>query len=231
MTANARVRQAMTKLAQSLSRPSELGDTLLALTRSACETIPGIDYASINILHSDGRLETLGATDPIVVQLDELQAALSEGPCYDAADDRDMYLSEDLQRDPRWPAYGPKAAAMHIEAQMGLTLPTGTSDRAALNLYAREAGTFGDAADLAEMFAASAGITLGFARTLDTLTVALRTRTDIGKAMGIVMERYAIDSDRAFRFLVRVSQKSETRLPDVAADVVASIAPGSPPTP
>jgi ANTAR domain len=43
---------------------------------------------------------------------------------------------------------------------------------------------------------------------------------DIGKAVGILMERYRLDSDRAFQLLVRTSQDSNTKLRDVAAGII-----------
>ena len=49
---------------------------------------------------------------------------------------------------------------------------------------------------------------------------ALHTSRTIGMAMGIVMERYQLDSDRAFVYLSRVASTSETRLRNVAAQLV-----------
>jgi AmiR/NasT family two-component response regulator len=40
-------------------------------------------------------------------------------------------------------------------------------------------------------------------------------------AIGIVMERYGVEEDRAFAFLVRVSQDSNVKLREVAADIIA----------
>jgi AmiR/NasT family two-component response regulator len=61
---------------------------------------------------------------------------------------------------------------------------------------------------------------LGFAHTVDHLNTALESRKAIGQAVGIVMERYAIDEDRAFDFLVRTSRDSNVKLRDIAADIV-----------
>jgi hypothetical protein len=223
MPTHPKVRQAMAEIAESMSRPQDVDATLERLTRSAVQTVPGVDVASINVLHRDGALKTLAPTDPIAVELDRLQSVLEEGPCYDAAEGRTHYVCEDLRNDPRWPRYGPQAADVGIGAQMGLDLPASERGRAALNLYARSAGPFGDAAEVAELFASSAALAMGFAQTLDTLTGALKTRTEIGKAIGIVMERYQIDSDRAFQFLVRLSQDTNTRLHDVALDISSSL--------
>lgn len=223
MPSNQAVRQTMASLAETLRRPTELDETLAALTAAARDTIPGVDYASISIVHPDGRLETMAPTDPLIVKCDLLQAELQEGPCYDAATEDDVFVSENLAEDPRWPAYGPKAAELGIGAQMGLDLHPqsgGSGDRAALNLYAHGTWLFVDAYETAEMFASHASLVLGFARSVDHLGQALETRRTIGQALGIVMERYAIDEDRAFEFLVRVSKDSNVKLRLIAQDIV-----------
>ena len=64
----------------------------------------------------------------------------------------------------------------------------------------------------------------GFGTAVDHYTSALESRRAIGMAIGIVMERYQIDDDRAFAFLVRVSQHSNVKLRDVAADIISETA-------
>jgi len=225
MPSNHAVRQAMARLADTLRRPTELDETLAALTVAARDTIPGVDYASVSIVHPDGRLETKAPTDPLIAKCDLLQSELQEGPCYEAATEDGVFVSENLAEDPRWPSYGPKAAELGIGAQMGLDLhapgETGAGgDRAALNLYARRTWLFVDAYETAEMFASHASLVLGFARSVDHLGQALATRKTIGQALGIVMERYTIDEDRAFEFLVRVSKDSNVKLRLIAQDIV-----------
>jgi AmiR/NasT family two-component response regulator len=63
---------------------------------------------------------------------------------------------------------------------------------------------------------------MGWAKQEQTLTEALATRNLIGQAVGIVMERYQLDSDRAFAFLVRLSQSANKKLRTVAATLVDS---------
>jgi AmiR/NasT family two-component response regulator len=42
----------------------------------------------------------------------------------------------------------------------------------------------------------------------------------IGQAIGLVMARYRINEERAFQFLVRASSTSNTKLRDIAREVV-----------
>lgn len=46
------------------------------------------------------------------------------------------------------------------------------------------------------------------------------TRKVIGQAVGTVMERYQLDEDRALMYLAQVSQHSNVKLRDVAAELV-----------
>ena len=51
----------------------------------------------------------------------------------------------------------------------------------------------------------------------------MASRGMIGQAIGITMELCHTNEDRAFDFLVRVSNNSNVRLREVAADIVAGI--------
>jgi AmiR/NasT family two-component response regulator len=52
------------------------------------------------------------------------------------------------------------------------------------------------------------------------LKEALETRGEIGKAQGILMERYGLDADAAFDTLVRLSQHTNRKLRDVSVELV-----------
>jgi AmiR/NasT family two-component response regulator len=52
------------------------------------------------------------------------------------------------------------------------------------------------------------------------LKVAVDARKLIGQAMGILMERYSLDSDRAFEVLRRYSQDTNTKLHEVAQQLI-----------
>jgi AmiR/NasT family two-component response regulator len=52
---------------------------------------------------------------------------------------------------------------------------------------------------------------------VDGLKVALGTRTVIGKAMGVIMEREGVNETEAFEMLKTMSQHTNVKLRDVAA--------------
>lgn len=209
----------MADVAQNLGDSTGTEDTLTRITRCACDTIPGADYASISVRYPDGHLITLGPTHEVTSRADSLQYSLREGPCYDAASSKSVVSSEDVETDPRWPSYGPAAADLGLKSQLALLCYENSQSRGALNLYSRQTGLT-DQHEMAELFAKHAAVAMGYVYTVDGLHDALTARKVIGQAIGITMERYELDEDRAFEFLVRVSQTGNVKLRDIAAEIV-----------
>ena len=73
---------------------------------------------------------------------------------------------------------------------------------------------------MAELFATHAAVAFGKARDIDNLTVALKSRTVIGQATGLVMAKYDLDQDAAFAFLQRTSSHLNMKLRQVAEQIV-----------
>ena len=215
------VAEVMSEVAAALQSPMDLDETLELITRSAADTIPGIIEASISITTKDREIKTLAPTGPVVTRADHLQYELGEGPCLDAALDDPIVAVNDLAADPRWPDFGPKAAALGFGSQVAFQFRAEPHVRGALNLYALEPNSIDqDSVQLGSMFAGQIAVAMGWARQDQTMTEALATRNVIGQAVGIVMERYQLDSDRAFAFLVRLSQTRNTKLRTVATALV-----------
>ena len=213
----------MREIADSLTRPSKLDDALDRITAAAVETVPGADYASISTRHPDDRLETSAATGDLPRRMDEMQYELREGPCYETVvdDDEAAVYSADVGDDGRWPRFGARAADAGLRSQLAIQLDSRDGTAMSLNLYSQTADAFREDRDLAQLFASHARVALGFAAELKTLQGAVGTREVIGKAIGILMFKYNLTSERAFEFLVRLSQNSNIKLRDVAARIVA----------
>ncbi|TCC44384.1 ANTAR domain-containing protein [Kribbella pittospori] len=212
-------------LAQQLARtltPGDLDHTLSRITAAAVEALPDTDYASITILHVDGRLETVAPTDDVLWGVDAAQYELREGPCYQAAADSVHITSPDLARDERFPRYAASAVAAGLNAQAGIRLFDAPKSRGALNLYARQVGAFSDLGGLGELFRHQAAMAIDYAREIHNLQEAVRTRSTIGTAVGIVMERYHLTDERAFAFLARLSQDGNVKLREVAKRLIAT---------
>ena len=207
--------------------PGDLDATLGQITEAAVDLIPDVVFASITVRYDDGRIETVNATDDSLIVLDEKQYALREGPCYDAATDRAHVVVPDLATDERFPHYGPAAVAAGIAAQAAFRLFERNGTQGALNLYSKSKGSFASLGDVAALFRSQAGTAIAYAYEISGLNEALETRTTIGKAMGIVMERYQLNDERAFAFLTRLSQHRNVKLRLVAEELVTQLAENS----
>jgi hypothetical protein len=192
-----------------------------SLATSAAANIDGVDFASITVRRDDETLYTVAATDPMAERIDALQYALREGPCYAAVTDERFVLVNDLSGSDAFPRYGPQAAELGVGAHAAIQVLHG-GERAGLNLYALTPGAFNRATvQLADLFAIQTASLLDYAEQVEQLSEALHTRTDIGIAMGILMERYGIDRNLAFAFLIRTSNDRSVKLRLLAQDVIA----------
>ncbi|QHC31867.1 MULTISPECIES: GAF and ANTAR domain-containing protein [unclassified Streptomyces] len=213
----------MAALARDLLAQETVTDTLERITRSATELVPGCDAAGVLILHAKG-VRTLAPTDQVVIDSDQLQESLQEGPCYDVArpesDERVFRITDFREEHPGWPRYVRQARELGLGSMMGFLLYTEEEDLGALNLYSRSPGAFGDASETAGWLLAShAAVAFSSARTHAQLEQAVATRHVIGEAMGILMGSRDLTEDQAFAVLRRYSQDKNVKLRDVARRV------------
>jgi len=219
------VEQHFSDVARTLFAPGSVTGSMQLTVDLAVSAIDGCDAAGMFVVR-DGQVITAASSDPIVVELDELQFTSNEGPCLDAVAEGGSTYAADLADDPRWPQFGPAAAHAGIRSALAFRL----SDRpiSALNLYARMPAAFG-ATDRAKgvIFATLAGIALDAAgeRADDEIRVAnlheaLRTRELIGQAQGILIERERITGEQAFDVLRRASQHLNIKVREVAQNLV-----------
>lgn len=209
------------QLARSLA-PGDLDETLARITAAAVEVLPDVTMASLTVRHADQRLETVAPTDDVLREVDARQYELQQGPCYETATDEAYVVSTDLASDPRWPEYTAGALEAGIRAQAGIALFDAPRFQGALNLYSDRVGAFTDLEPLGALFSHQAAIAISYAQEVAHLQEAVRTRQVIGTAIGVVMERYQLEEDRAFAFLARLSQHQNVKLREVARQFAAS---------
>jgi len=217
-----RVLDTIRRLSASLS-PGDLDHTLESITAAAVAVLPGVHYASITVKHADGSLHTAAPTDDMLLGVDAAQYELREGPCYAAATDELYVSSPNLAADARFPRYAAMAVKAGIRAQAGVRLfdTPKPAAQGALNLYSRDVGSFTDLSVVSQLFAHQAAVALDYARQVENLQEAVQTRQAVGRAVGIVMERYGLTEERAFAFLARVSQARNVKLREIAAEMVS----------
>jgi GAF domain-containing protein len=179
------------------------------------------DDAGILLVHSRQRVETAAATSERAERAHTLQTELDEGPCLDAVTaDESFYAIGDTVTDERWPRWSRMVADLGVRSVLSLRLETHKRRYGSLNLYGSEPQMFGaDDLAVATIFARHASIAVATSQETDGLQRAMDARKVIGIAMGILMERYSIDADRAFTVLQRYSQTHNIKLRQVAQQV------------
>ena len=209
--------------AREMQDQNDPKSTAASATRLAVAELGGADAAALSIVHRNKTIQTEAATDEMAARGDALQYETREGPCLDAIWKERTIYSPSLGYDRRWPTWGPRVVEeTGAESVLAFQLFTTGETVGALNLYSRTRDGFDDA-DKEDGLALAAQIAIAFTASakLDQLTIALDTRTVIGQATGILMERYSIDSSRAFAVLTRLSSTENLKLREIAADVVA----------
>lgn len=200
-------------LAESLADIEGVTETIDQIVSFAVEAID-TTYGGITLIKSGGRsFSTVGATHQSVIEADRIQYELRQGPCVDAAADAKIVVSSYLATDERWPSWGPKASALGFNSVLSAELHARGRRIGALNLYGTSEANFSpEDIALAALFARQGALALGYARSEEGLREALETRTVIGQAQGLLMERFDIDPDRAFATLRRYSQHHNVKL-------------------
>jgi GAF domain-containing protein len=214
---------ALAAAARSMNRRGSMDETLQAIVEAARVSLPSFEHVGISTTSRKGKVVTRAATTQQVWDLDALQYALGQGPCVDTLRGEPVVAAPRLRHDQRWPQYVPRAVKEHgLKAQLGLRLYLDEEGTVGgLNMYSTEHDEFAEEdLSIAELFATHAALAFGRAREVDNLTQALRSRTVIGQAIGLVMAQYGIGEDAAFAFLRRASSHGNIKLHDIAQDIV-----------
>ncbi len=195
--------------------------TLEKVVLVATEIIQGCDLVGLSIVHSDG-IDTPVGSDETLNRIDELQFVLKEGPCFDALHMHEIVHSGDLSNDQRWPRWGPLVAReVGVVSIVSYRLYTTRDTLGAMNLYSTEPDAFdADDIDNGHALAAHVGVALAASQNAEHLEMAITNRTVIGRAEGILMERFGMPADQAFAVLRRVSQGRNVKLNRVAEELV-----------
>ena len=181
---------------------------------------------------------TAACTDPLAAAADDVQYQTGDGPCLHALRHAQPVRIDDMARHGRWPRFARQAMSLGIRSCLAMPLITDGEPVGALNLYARRPGAFGPAETRrAESFArnASGALTLALRMATcndlnDQLRSSIVSRAVIDQALGVIMATERCPHDKAFALLRTVSQNTNVKLRDLAADIVTS-ASGEPPRP
>jgi hypothetical protein len=207
----------------------DLEALLAQIVTAAVETIPAVDAGSISMTEH-GHIETRHPTSDRIGELDKIQGELGEGPCLSAIEDppeSGLVVAQDLGGDDakRWPRFAPEAVEAGFHGLMSTQLTTEGGMRGALNLYAAHPNAFDEhSRTLAGLFGVQAALLLYGAEQARHLKRAADGRDLIGRAKGILAERFSVDDDTAFQMLVKSSQDTNMKLTAVAQWLTESAA-------
>jgi GAF domain-containing protein len=189
--------------------------------------VPSADWVSLTV-GSPAEPKLLASDSTEAQEFDGMQMRAQEGPCWEAYASRVTVLTGDVTADPRWPALTRLAGAGSVRSVLALPVLEGSEITGVLNVYAGEPDAFGiGGRRLGEVVAAAVtGVLQRIAeRTalqelVANLEAALASRAVIDQAKGILMARLGVDADEAFTRLVRLSNKLNVKLRELAHLVV-----------
>jgi GAF domain-containing protein len=211
------------RLAIELHDASGLGDTVDAVVQFALQAL-NCSYAGVALTARGAQPEIAAVTDPVVAEVYTLQLNSDKGPLVTAMRERTTVLIRDTTADHRWPEWAAKVAALGVRSVLDVPLVTGgdpSRSVGVLGLYSPDADAFSeDDEAIAHILARHASVAVASARHEETMAQAVDARKLVGQAMGILMERFDIDADRSFAILKRYSQDTNTKLRDVAQQLI-----------
>jgi GAF domain-containing protein len=203
--------------------------TLQLVTELTERTVRSASAVSVTLAGKNGAF-TPNASETIARTLDEVQYETGDGPCLNALSERHSVNASLADSDGRWPEFTLAAKTNDIGSILSVPLMVKDRSLGALNIYSRDTHLFdhteeATASLLAQQAAAVLANAVAFADATalnSQLLDALETRDLIGQAKGILMAREQCDASTAFDILRRASQRTNRKLRDIAADLVAS---------
>jgi GAF domain-containing protein len=205
----------------------DVADVLADLTTVARRALPGSEATSITLIRGDKPF-TAAHDGQMALDADELQYVRDYGPCVDAGRSGEIFVVRDMATEDRWPDYCRHVADQGVRSSLSLPLPFQAATIGALNNYSTRPDAFGEddvvigeeVASWVALAVANASAAATAADETVNMREAMITRGGIEQAKGILMERYKVTADQAFAILSTASQRSGTKLRDVAGELV-----------
>jgi GAF domain-containing protein len=208
------------RLLRSHTADPDLADTVCELALKAV----GGEHASITSIRS-GQFTTIASTSEVPEHADKIQYKVGSGPCLDAIRANDTIRVDDLATDPRWPQFaGAACSELAMHSMLAQVLPIDDSVLGALNVYSTKTRAFDVRDEKVIAILGSAAVTAMRAarhqEKAEHMERALRTSRRIGVALGILMVTRQMNLDDAWALLSKASQDSNTKVSELADQVV-----------
>jgi GAF domain-containing protein len=211
------------RLAVELHDADGVVETVDAVAQFALQAL-NCSYAGIVLYTRGSGPEIAAVTDPVVTEAYKLQLDSENGPLVTSLREQITVLIPDTLAEQRWPEWSAKLATLGVRSVLDVPLLTGSGRSrtvGVLGLYSPDPDAFGaDDEAIAHILARHASVAVATARHEASMAQAVDARKLVGQAMGILMERFDVDGDRAFAILKRYSQDTNTKLRDVAQQLI-----------
>ena len=205
-------------------------DPRAVLARAALlveQAIPTCDGVSIT-LGPPAEPEVQATDTRFAQEVDGAQLQAGEGPCLLAYETGRTVICDDLGHDERFARLAPLALPLGVMAVLGCPIRSDRYSLGVLNVYARRTDAFDDRDRAVANLLVSAVLAVvletrdrrELTQLSEQLREALQTRAVIDQAKGILMSRNRLRPEEAFARLVDDSRRSNTKVRDVARQVV-----------
>jgi hypothetical protein len=210
---------------------TDLDEALGRLADLAADLVPGSAWCGISVLR-DGGPGLAAASQRLPTVLEEEQYVRGEGPCVSAMSDREVVVGPDLTVEERWPWWCRLAVGCGARAVACYPLDIDVKFCGALNLYFGTSASLTPATHLtALLIAEQAGLLLGavLERSRDRERIELlstgadRGRSDIDRAVGILMAQRGCGLREALTVLEEAADAVGSDLSSVAAKLVSTV--------
>jgi hypothetical protein len=217
---------AFTTLAELVYDGQSYDEIFTEICRAALKAVPGCDRACIVTLSKGQERVLEAATDDVAAYVDGLEWETGEGPCVDAILTQRCEWDRDITTQPTWPKLAERILReTPVRGMIGYRIVVDERKIGALNMFSDEPGAFTqEAADMGAVLVSFASVALAAAaRREETVTLrqGMASNREIGKAVGMLMATHDLTDDEAFQRLRDASNRLNTRLADLAADLVA----------
>ena len=210
-----------------LSEEDSSDASLRQLAELSLDLIPG--SAAAGVVVAGDNSWAYSASLACVAQLHRLQLETGHGPVAETLRFGEARRIDDTANEERWPEVCSAMTAEGLRSCLILPLRTDRAPGGALAVYGRERGSFAGAGhDVALLFAAQGGVAMRNASVyrncrvlVENLRVALESRAVIEQAKGILVAEYGYEPELAFKRLSLLSQNTNRKVKDIAADLVA----------
>jgi GAF domain-containing protein len=208
------------RLATELHDSDGVEETVDAVVEFAARAL-SCSHAGVVFATRGGRPEIGAVSDPVIATIYEFQIDSGEWPLIEALRDGVVVHVRDAKVDPRWPRWSELVSELGLHSVLHLPLVVSDRTCGVLSVYSMTPAAFTtDDEAVAHILARHAAVAVASAREEANLAQAVDARKLIGLAMGILMERFDLDPDRAFEVLKRYSQDGNMKLREVAQQLV-----------